>query len=235
MIRDLPPVNLTSAAGIAAARGRPDVRVLEVSLADLSSGTAVPRGKQEPLTWLRVRPTGAELDGAPWPGDDALGALPAAGVVGLTLEVPALPRAPWLIAFLVRVTSFQLPLEWGGPVADLPCGLLFHLTPPAFGDEVAGKWRAAHRYGQCYWRRGPGFAAVQDLREDPGAHFVIHEPGLLALFHRLADPVEVAGLGADDRAHLRDLLDARLAVELGGVAVGLPYRLRRWPAPVIDF
>ncbi|WP_242902718.1 DUF5825 family protein [Actinomadura terrae] len=235
MIRDLPPVDLTSAAGVAAARDRADVRVLEVSLAELASGTTIPHGKQEPLTWLRVRPAPGELDDEVWPGDEALGALPAAGVIGLTLDVPALPPAPWLIAFLVRVTSFQLPLEWGGPVADLPCGLLFHLTPPAFGDEVAGKWRAAHRYGQCYWRRGHGFVAVQDLREQPGAHFVIHEPGLLALFHRLADPVAVADLGDDDRAHLGDLLDARLAVDLDGVAVRLPYRLRRWPAPVIDF
>ncbi|QXJ23343.1 hypothetical protein AGRA3207_004485 [Actinomadura graeca] len=236
MIRGLPPVDLTSAAGIAAAEGRPDVRVLEVPLAALASGETIPGGPDEPLTWLRVRP---EPSGAPpsrraWPADEDFAALPS-GVIGMTLDAPSLPGAPQLIAFLVRATSFGVPLEWGGAVAGLPCGLLFHLAPPAFGDDAAAKWRAAHRYGQCYWRRGNGFATVQDLREEPGAHFVIHDPGLLALFHRLADPVATAGLGEQDRARLGDLLDARLAVEIGGVAVALPYRLRRWPAPVIDF
>src|SRR5437868_10207801 len=174
MIRDLPPVDLTSAAGVAGA-DRPDVRVLEVSLADLASGTTIPRGKDEPLTWLRVRPSRAA-----WPADDDFVALRSAGVIGMTLDFPVLPSAPLLIAFLVRATSFGLPLEWGGPVADLPCGLLFHLTPPTYGDEAAATWRAAHRYGQCYWRRGNGFVTVQDLRTDPGARIVIDDPGLLA-------------------------------------------------------
>ncbi|WP_067449841.1 DUF5825 family protein [Actinomadura macra] len=248
MIRDLPPVDLTSAAGIDAAAERPDVRVLEVPLAGLTSGATTPRGGDEPLTWLRVRPEPSELALAGpragrtephvarvWPSDEDFAALCSAGIIGMTLDAPALPSAALLIAFLVRATSFGLPLEWGGPVADLPCGLLFHLTPPVFGDEVADKWRAAYRYGLCYWRRGSGFAVVQDLRENPGAHFVIHDPGLLALFHRLADPVDTTCLDGEERAHLDDLLDARLAVEIEGVAVALPYRLRRWPVPVIDF
>ncbi|WP_131737613.1 DUF5825 family protein [Actinomadura roseirufa] len=229
MIRDLSPVDLTSAAGVAAASGRTDVRVLELPLGDLAAGTAVPPG---PLTWLRAAAPGP---GEAFPGDEALAALPAAGVIGMTLEFDARPEAPALIAFLVRMTSLGLPLEWGGPVADLPCELLVHLAPPSHGDAAADAWRAAHRYGLCYWRRGNGFAAVQDLRAEPGARYVIHEPDVLDLFHRLADPLDVTALPAGDRASLADLLDAELAVEIGGSAVRLPYRLRRWPVPVIDF
>ncbi|TDD88849.1 DUF5825 family protein [Actinomadura rubrisoli] len=238
MIRDLPPVTLSS-AGMAAAEDRPDVRVLDFALADLSTsllllGHPVEDSParlldEEPLTWLRLH----SLDSGIWPGDDDFARLLNAGVAGMTL--PSLPSTPELIAFLVRATSFGLPLEWGGPVGDLPCRLLFHLTPPAHGDDSARKWRAAHRYGLCYWRRGPAFAAVQDLRSDPGAHYVIHEPALLDLFHRLADPLDTRTLTDADRASLDELLDAELAVQLDHIAVGLAYRLRRWPTPVIDF
>jgi hypothetical protein len=127
---------------------------------------------------------------------------------------------------------------WSVPLPDdLDTRLLHHLPPPVpdqgqqASPEVAG-WRLAFRPALCYYRRGPGFISVRDLREPGGeARIVIDQAPLLAAFLRCEEPVRLAGETGEDLAALEFLLGENLLLASGGWAVTAPYHMLRWPVP----
>jgi len=113
--------------------------------------------------------------------------------------------------------------------ADLPVAdtrLLYHLPPPVAGPTLDA-WRAAYRPGLCHYRRGPGFLLVRDGR---GAGPSVPETTLTgadaAAIEQFLEPGPDDGSVALDR-----LAGLGLVLRLGGLALTLPYRLRRWPIP----
>jgi hypothetical protein len=88
-------------------------------------------------------------------------------------------------------------------------------------------WRAAFRYGLCYYRVGPGFLLVVDHRRTShGIASVLRDPDEIATLRGLAYP----GPATETAAFAR-LCDQGLILRAGGAAVCLPYRLRLWPIP----
>ncbi|MFD7292700.1 DUF5825 family protein [Streptomyces sp. NPDC059897] len=112
---------------------------------------------------------------------------------------------------------------------------LHHLPPPAqHPDEPVEltRWRAAHAYGMLYHRRGPGFVTVMDRRERPAsARFTLDHPDLLAAFDALSDATALDALAPAHQEAARHLTEEGLALIVGGWAVALPPRMRRWPVP----
>ncbi|BCL17848.1 DUF5825 family protein [Micromonospora sagamiensis] len=143
-----------------------------------------------------------------------------------------------LLRYLRDVTSHAVRLRWR--LAGLPCFPLHthvHLVAPSGGVDAdstahATAWAADYRYGSFFYRRGPGFVAIKDVRpESEDARLTIDEGAehflAMAEAHTLAD-LEPAAQELVDTVSGAGLLlrvDQRLLV--------LPYRLRHWPVPYL--
>ncbi|MFF4017325.1 DUF5825 family protein [Streptomyces sp. NPDC001843] len=141
------------------------------------------------------------------------------------------------VRFLRECQGLGLTVAWEAADAELPYDVrhLRHLPPPARRrdePEELTAWRAAHRHGLLYHRRGPDFVSVLDRRE-PGAaaRITLDHPDLLAAFHTLLTPAPLDALAPGQRTAAGLLVAERLALVTDGWAVTLPPRIRRWPVP----
>jgi hypothetical protein len=140
-----------------------------------------------------------------------------------------------LVAFLSAAMSHGLPVRWdlcGAWPFAAEVGDLCHLQPPVGHEPLARQWQDRHAYGLLYWRHGQTFATVTDVRDVDQARYVIDDPALLAVFLRLERPVVVVDLATGEQERLVELAEAGLVYVGGGLAVRLPFRLRRWPMPL---
>jgi hypothetical protein len=162
----------------------------------------------------------------------------AAGEVELPDPLPLAagrPDTAAAVALLRDCATAALRVRWQvAPGQDIDPGPLHHLPPPAGPPGPAlDRWRRAHRYGSCHFRRGPGFVQVKDCRDPAAAPVVLvaDHPDLVAAFLRCLDPTPVADLGQVGREAVDLLAAERLVLVAGGLAVTLPHRMRRWPVP----
>lgn len=217
----------------ATASSRPDVALVVVPWGRLAASVVPLRG---PRVHVTVDVPADAVTG--WPGDEEVYGLLAAGVTGVTLRSagsvsPA--ASAHLVAFLAAAMSHGLPVTWelcGQWPFAAEIGELCHLQPPCGDEPLAREWQDRHAYGLLYWRHGQTFATVTDVRDVDQARYVIDDPGLLDLFLRLERPVVVVGLSAEEQERLVELAEAGLVYVAGGLAVRLPFRLRRWPMPL---
>ncbi|MEV0326829.1 DUF5825 family protein [Micromonospora echinospora] len=92
--------------------------------------------------------------------------------------------------------------------------------------------KSTFRLGLCYYRQGPGFLGVRDVR-DPAesAVYVLDEPPLREAFLRCLTPQRLDDWPAQGQAAAEELIAEGLLLRRGGLAVTLPYRMRVWPVP----
>lgn len=143
-----------------------------------------------------------------------------------------------LVRLLREAASVGIPVRWRGSFADgVDVAALVHLAPPAPSVEEAAAvtaWRERHRPGLCYYRLGPGFVFVKDVRADgPGARFRLGLEDAPTTMHSLEGVVRVADAGPAVVGALDGLGGEGLVFRLEGVATLLPYRMRRWPVPAL--
>jgi Family of unknown function (DUF5825) len=152
-----------------------------------------------------------------------------------------LPDDIRLVGFLRESASRLLRLRWRlsvPPGVDL--SLLVHLPPPlappadASGPaaDYARAWRAGYGFGHCYYRLGPDFVSIVDVR-DPGsaARFVLDGQAPCEAFCQLDGPVFLPGAPALTVELAGQLEEAGLLVRRDDWATLLPFRLSRWPVP----
>jgi len=112
---------------------------------------------------------------------------------------------------------------------------LYHLPPPrqdGSADERVLRWQAAFRPGLCYYRTGPGFVEVRDVRRPAdAARLTIDDQLLISVFTTCLSPTAAADLDADSLAAAETLLAERLLLRFADVLLTAPYRMRRWPIP----
>jgi len=121
-----------------------------------------------------------------------------------------------------------------------------HHLPPPFGpfeadagtpaarppDQALLAWRADYRRGSCHFRHGPGFVLVKDARDPANvARFTLDHPDLVAAFTHCLEPTRRADLDARAREAMDLLVGEGLAIDLDGLLLTLPVRMRRWPIP----
>jgi hypothetical protein len=137
------------------------------------------------------------------------------------------------IAWLRDRMSEGLVARWHGEVIPSLTGpALHHLPPPQDDDDAIGVWRSRFRLGLCYYRRGPGFIQIKDVR-DPSASaaFVLDDPLLIRVFTRCLVPTRMPEVAPDERGAIEALLAEGLMLQLEDLVVILPYRMARWPIP----
>ena len=140
---------------------------------------------------------------------------------------------------LREAEALGVPVRWRGTIgAGIDAASLVHLPPPECSndeatDAIADEWRRQHRPGLCYYRIGPDFVFIKDIRvPSTGARFRLD--GVVARFRALESVVDVADLDADTAGLLVDLEAEQLVLRLGPYATLLPNRMRRWPVPALD-
>lgn len=158
---------------------------------------------------------------------DHVRALAEAGVEVLAVHAPPGRSDGEIVAWFElgkAALTHALPLHWTGRLPADARAHGRHLTPARDDTE----WRAAWRYAALIWRRGPGYAFVEDAR-DPEARrqLVLTLAPLAAAFgpdlnHSARSADLAPGLTAE-------LVDLGLAVTIADLLVWLPYRMRRWP------
>lgn len=131
--------------------------------------------------------------------------------------------------------------HWTGPIpADVDTRPLHHLPPPApgadggqaSGDPRIRNWQATFRPALCYYRVGPGFIQVKDIRDPATASRVtISQQPLIDAIMDCERPVRLAGQDRRRGAALDFLLAECLLLRFGDLVTTAPYRMRRWPLP----
>lgn len=112
--------------------------------------------------------------------------------------------------------------------------LISHLHPPSQvdaggagdADAVRTEWADTYFFGRFMYRRGPGFVQVRDRRLGTLNRFTVDDPAYLAAIRTLTPGTPAAAVRPDVLAAFRD---EGLVWAAGGVALWLPYRVRRWP------
>lgn len=142
------------------------------------------------------------------------------------------------LAFVRDLTGHGVVVDWRVRV-DGAAGAwssLSHLYPPTelFGTSedtpALGRWRDLFHLCRCVYRVGPEFVQVRDRRTGELNRLTIDDPQYLEAVDRL-----LPGASEDviPPAILGDLAAENLLWRLGGRAVWLPYRVRRWPWPAM--
>lgn len=141
-----------------------------------------------------------------------------------------------LLRVLRDATSHAVRLRWTlSGVPNLPARTHTHLVPPHSGTNEAARrhavlWAAAYQYGAFYYRLGPGFVAVKDVRDAADAGRMVIDDGheaFLALAEATAR-AEVAHVGSEI---LETAAEAGLLLYTDETVLILPYRMRHWPVP----
>ena len=162
-----------------------------------------------------------------------------AGVHVLSADEPRPTLA--LVRLLRESASEGVPVTWRGVLADgIDPELLVSLPPPKLPnadepDAALVDWRLRYGPGLCYFRIGPDFVLVKDVRrQDAAARFCIDDEGAVEAFRSLEDVAAVDELEPSALRILEDLRAEGLALQLGGFATLIAYRMRRWPVPAIE-
>ncbi|XRQ15868.1 DUF5825 family protein [Actinomadura welshii] len=140
------------------------------------------------------------------------------------------------IAWLRDRLSEGIVARWHGRVTPaLLDPALHHLPPPRGADPETRDWRSRFRLGLCYYRQGPGFIQIKDVRDPAGsAAFVLDDPLLVRTFTRCLVPRSAADADAGETEAIDALVAERLLLRLDDLVVTLPSRMRRWPVPALD-
>lgn len=147
-----------------------------------------------------------------------------------------------LIRLLRDAASVGIPVAWNGGVgAGVDARLLIHLSPPGpLADEdtsvTVATWRHHYQPGRCYYRMGPGFVFIKDVRweAESAARFRLERDDVEDVFQSLEKVVDVPTLDASTSEVLDDLAGEHLVLQLDDLATLLPYRMRRWPVPALE-
>lgn len=135
------------------------------------------------------------------------------------------------ICYLRDTLSRGTVPHWRGELLPpLSLSMLCHLPPPAGTGDNESEWRERFRSGLFYYRHGPGFIQIKDLRED-AAVLILDDPVLISVFTRALEPMSLGRLSHDEREAVDALIAERILLRLGADVVTLPHRMKRWPIP----
>lgn len=139
----------------------------------------------------------------------------------------------WFIGLLRDRLSEGVITQWRGELVDtMDVTVLHHLPPPTGVDSRIDEWRAAFRVGLCYFRKGPAFIQIKDVRNaEASANFILDDPALIFAFTRFLQPRSLTRLEPTERDATDTLLAEGLLLRVGDHATTLPYRMSRWPVP----
>ena len=178
--------------------------------------------------------------GALLPSAQQCRALAEAGVSEIVLRDPVdLHRdgphgATDAVRFLRDTVPLGMHVSWTPADAGSVPPVLVHLWPPADGRPAGAP--PPKLFGIYYWRKGPNFISIQDIR--PGivpCFYLLDEPELFDAFLRLQQPAVRDELPVELHDAFDQLEQENMLFSTGRYAVALPCRVVRWPTPFNAF
>jgi hypothetical protein len=175
-----------------------------------------------------------------WPQDADVAAL-SKRVVSIDQPLPFGTSAAddlRLLRLLREATSNAVRLQWTlEGVPRFPLSAFAHLVPPLSGTSpasarLAREWAAAYRYGLFFFRNGPGFVSVKDVRPGQEMRRLTITDGA-EHFMAMTQASCLHDLEAAARTVVADAVDADLALAADDSFLVLPYRMRHWPVPYV--
>jgi hypothetical protein len=124
-------------------------------------------------------------------------------------------------------------MKWRGELLELiDVTALCHLPPPSGKGRAVDEWRSRFRPGLCYFRKGPGFIQIKDVR-DPAASasLILDDRPLIDAFTRCLCPTPLAALEPAEKASVDALRAEGLLLQIDDHVTTLPYRMSQWPVP----
>ncbi|WDZ83216.1 DUF5825 family protein [Micromonospora cathayae] len=144
-----------------------------------------------------------------------------------------------LLRYLREVTSHAVRLRWRlAGVPSFPLHTHVHLVAPSGGVDpesarYALRWTAGYRYGSFFYRQGPGFVMIKDVRpESEDARMTIDEGA--EHFLAMADARTVSELAPAARDLVDTVAEAGLLLRADDRILVLPHRMRHWPVPYLS-
>jgi hypothetical protein len=139
---------------------------------------------------------------------------------------------------LVRdCVALNVPVTWSvAHSGGVDARFLTHLWPPERmpgHDDLLALWRE-FAFGVLYWRSGPGFVSVRDVRPHFEASvYTLDTPASLRYFDRFTIPEPVGAIVADPAGdeEFAGLVEAGLVLVVEAHALTLPFRIKKWPVP----
>jgi hypothetical protein len=140
------------------------------------------------------------------------------------------------LAFVRDLTGHGIAVDWRVrfDARTRAWPLLTHLYPPielhgaTEEAQALNHWRDYFHLCRCVYRVGPGFVQVRDRRTGELNRLTIDEPDYLEAVDRLLPGTPEHRIPP---TILDDLAAENLLWRMQGLAVWLPYRVRRWPWP----
>lgn len=135
----------------------------------------------------------------------------------------------WL-ALIRDLTACSITVHWilkHDPTPETQVELLSHIFPPLADSpaRTASIWAEKYKFGSLYWRRGPNFYQIRDARRPTKRIFILDDSETRQIFDSCAGGAQLCPRSPE----LIDLIDEGLVLELGTLALRLPYRMRHWP------
>lgn len=111
-----------------------------------------------------------------------------------------------------------------------PVEAVRHLQPPRAGDDA---WVDAFRFGSCYYRVGPDFILIRDVRlgTSQAARYLVDDAESVASWPELEGALCRTDATSGGLTLLEMLADENLVLAADDWATLAPARMRRWPVP----
>jgi hypothetical protein len=142
------------------------------------------------------------------------------------------------VRLLRESLSATVRVEWTAEsIGSFPAALVSHLPPPSAGVALRGEngiqWRDGYRFGRCYYRIGPEFVLIKDMRQgdDRGARYRLDGAEVMGAFPGLEQALYLPAAPAPVRELFELLTGEELVLRRGDWGTVLPFRMRRWPVP----
>jgi len=141
-------------------------------------------------------------------------------------------------AHAVRVARecarFGIEIQWTLPECVTDLRLLAHMPRPLSAHPDLMKYwpEPVPRYGDLYYRVGPGFVLIRDVRAGIApARFTLDDAISVDTFLELQRPLATSTLSAAQQGVVDELARERIVYQLGDFAIALPIQMTRWPVP----
>lgn len=179
-------------------------------------------------------------DGESWPSEEEIARLIKVSVSEVYIKHPITisqqdaQRSLEFIRFLRDAISYGLQIEWKSIFKkSANIRYFIHLPPPSSGIK-SRVWNREYSYGKMFWRKGPGFILIKDMRSvSKQTRYIFDDMASLEAFQNIQTPIHLSEMQYSSKIKdaIHEFISEGIALQIGEYILALPYRMRNWPIP----
>jgi hypothetical protein len=139
------------------------------------------------------------------------------------------------VQLLRECVSLGVRICWKGKIdKDFNLKPFFHLPPPISlnaSESILNDWRETYQFGTFFWRQGPEFIFVKDIRDPKNsAKFIIDDAPMISIINQCLKPTKTNTFKGKE-LFVEELIEEGILFECQDYILTLPYRIMEWPIP----